>query len=340
MPRLSELLHSKFEELDRTIALKRGQRDDEIQAIFHTNSGKALTDEANLFLSGIIARADDQLTAGVTEQRANNTWLRLVSGTGAVLIVIVIGSAAFGAVRYLKELRTTRDQLNALNDQLEQRVAVRTSELASARDRAEVLLAEVNHRVANSLALVSSLITIQAKALTDDAAKSALSETQDRIFAISLVHKRLYSSNNVRSVALDEFLNGLLDHLRTSLRSQAQGINLTFQIEPVELETDTSINLGVVITELVTNAFKYAYPDEVGDVRVRLKKAENHLELVVEDDGIGRGKGSPARGTGVGTRIIHAICKSLEAQIDYRDRRPGTAARLVIPYHLPGNASA
>ena len=338
--RISELLHSKFEELDRTIALKRSQRDEEIQAIFHTNSGKANSDEANLFLSGIIARADDRLTAGVAEQRANNTWLWLVSGIGAVVIVIVIGSAAFGTVRYTNELRTTRDELNSLNDQLEQRVAVRTSDLASARDRAEVLLAEVNHRVANSLALVSSLVTLQAKALIDDAAKSALSETQDRIFAISLVHKRLYSSSNIRSVALDEYLNGLLDHLRTSLRSQAQGINLMYQIEPVELETDTSINLGVVITELVTNAFKYAYPDGVGDVRVRLSKVGDRLELVVEDDGIGRGKGAPPKGTGVGTKIIHAICKSLHAQIDYRDRRPGTAAHLIFPHHLPGTASA
>ena len=115
---------------------------------------------------------------------------------------------------------------------------------------------------------------------------------------------------------------------------------MTYEIEPVELETDTSINLGVVITELVTNAFKYAYPDGVGDVRVRLNKVEDQLELVVEDDGIGRGKGAPAKGTGVGTRIIHAICKSLNAQIDYRDRRPGTAANLVFPHHIPRAGSA
>ena len=144
----------------------------------------------------------------------------MVSAIGAVVIVIVIGSAAIRGCPLHEELRATQDQLNALNNQLEQRVAVRTSDLASARDRAEVLLAEVNHRVANSLALVSSLVTLQAKALIDDAAKSALSETQDRIFAISLVHKRLYSSSNVRSVALDEYLNGLLDHLRTSFAAK------------------------------------------------------------------------------------------------------------------------
>ncbi|MER9357746.1 sensor histidine kinase [Mesorhizobium sp. M0514] len=174
-------------------------------------------------------------------------------------------------------------------------------------------------------------MNLQSKAVGDRASKDALAETQDRIFAISLVHRRLYGSSDVRSVDLDAYLTGLLDHLRTSMRSQVHGISLSYNIEPIDLETDTSINLGVVVTELVTNAFKYAYPDGVGEIRVRLSKlAGEQAELVVEDDGVGKADGAPAKGTGVGSRIIIAMCISLGAKIDYRNLQPGTAAHLVF----------
>ncbi|WP_421917222.1 sensor histidine kinase [Mesorhizobium sp.] len=331
LQRLSTIISSKFDELDHTIELKRSQRDDEVLAIFRTNKGKALTDEANVFFAGIIGRADDRLTAGVDEQRTNTGLLRLVSAIGALVIVAVVSGAAYGVARYTRELRGTRDEVNTLNRDLERRVAARTADLAQARDRAELLLSEVNHRVANSLALVSSLVNLQSKAVNDSGAKDALAETQDRIFAISLVHKRLYGTGGVGSVSLDEYLSGLLDHLRTSLRSQVHGVNLSYAIDPIELETDISINLGVVVTELVTNAFKYAYPDTVGEIRVRLEKLpDQQAELVVEDDGVGRAEGAPAKGTGVGSRIVNAMCVSLGAKIDYQKRHPGTAARLVF----------
>ena len=330
LKRLSDILAAKFDEMDQTIALKRNQQDQEVLAILRTNKGKALTDEANVFFAGIIGQADERLTAGVAEQRANTGWLRLVSAIGALVIVMVVGGVAIGVARYTRELRMTRDQLNTLNTELEQRVDNRTRDLTESRDRAEVLLSEVNHRVANSLALVSALVNLQSKTLSDPAAKAALAETQDRIFAISLVHKRLYSSSDVRSVALDEYLSGLLDHLRTSMHSQGNGVSLAFNIEPVELETDASINLGVVVTELVTNAFKYAYPEGFGEIRVWLRRlADEQVELVVEDNGVGR-SGEAPKGTGVGTRIINAMSQNLGAKVEYRNLKPGTAAHLVF----------
>ena len=204
-------------------------------------------------------------------------------------------------------------------------------EVRAARDRAEVLLAEVNHRVANSLSLVSALVSLQASAMTDQSAKHALDETQARIYAISLLHKRLYSSGDVRVVSLNEYLSGLLDHLTVSMPGDGRGTALSYQLADLKLQTDASINLGVVLTEWVTNAFKYAYPDRTGEVRVRLdRRADGRGELSVEDDGVGRGEEGTFKGTGVGTRIVKAMAASMNAEIEYADRDPGTAARLIF----------
>jgi two-component sensor histidine kinase len=341
LDRLQALVADKFGEMDQTITLKRARHDDDALALFETNKGKALMDEANVFIVGIMRQADDRLTAGVEEQQANAFWLRLVSGVGALVIVAVVGATAFVLFRYTRELRVTRDEFRALNNALEHRVVERTADLTKARDRAQVLLSEVNHRVANSLALVSSLVSLQAKAITDAGAKSALAETVDRIFAISLVHKRLYGSDNARAVTLDEYLSGLLDHLKTSMRAEGQSATLIYDLAPVQLGTDASINLGVVVTEWVTNAFKYAYPPgRAGEVRVRLRQLpEGKAELVVEDDGVGRGAGAPAKGTGLGSRIVSAMAQNLGGTVEYEQRSPGMLARVIFAAEAPGAES-
>ena len=328
--RLEELTLGKFAEMDETIALKRNRQDDEALTLFRSNRGKALMDEANVFLSGLVAGTDERLERGMAEQQANASWLRLVSAVGTFLIIGMIGAAALVLSRYTRELQGARDAVTATNADLERRVDERTQDLVVARDRATALLSEVNHRIANSLALVSSLVGLQAKALKDDVAKDALAETQDRIFAISLVHKRLYGASTVGVVQLDDYMSGLLDHLRSSLRGTGQHISLTYKIEPLTLPTDVCVNLGVVVTEWVTNAFKYAYPDGSGEVRVSVVAVDGKVRITVDDDGIGRVDGAPARGTGLGTRIVSAMATSLQADTGYEKKSAGTAATLTF----------
>ena len=100
----------------------------------------------------------------------------------------------------------------------------------------------------------------------------------------------------------------------------------------MQLATDASVSLGVVLTEWVTNAFKYAYPDdEPGEVRVRLKRLGNDkAELTVEDDGVGIAPNAPHAGTGLGSKIIQTMASALQTHVEYINRRPGTAARLVL----------
>lgn len=330
--RLSAVVTEKLAEMDQSIVLKTDLRDAEALAVIRTNRGKALMDEANVFLSGIVRAADERLTDGVEEQRTNAQRLRLVSIVGAVVIVLVVTGVTLTVAQYTREIAAARDEVRRLNAGLEARVAARTAELARARDRAEVLLAEVNHRVANSLQMVASLAKLQANAITDQVAKKALAETQARISAVGLIHQRLYSSGDVRFVALDEYLSTLLDHLATAMRSEGHGASVKHCLAPLRLPTDASVNLGVVVTEWVTNAFKYAYPDWSGEVRVHLeRRADGRGELRVEDDGVGRSDDAPAKGTGLGTRLVKAMAGAVGGTVEYAGGSPGTTARLVFP---------
>ena len=140
LSRLTTIVTEKVGEMDQTIMLKNDRRDEEALALLRTNRGKALMDEANVFLSGIIQAADERLTTGVGEQRANAAMLRWVSIVGGVVIILVVAGVVVTVIRYTREIAQARDEVRTLNMSLEERVKQRTAEVGKARDRAEVLL--------------------------------------------------------------------------------------------------------------------------------------------------------------------------------------------------------
>lgn len=332
LPRLSEAVGEKIAEMDSSIALKSAGRDAEAMAVLQSNRGKTLMDEINVFLYGAILTADENGTLYSAEQQRNASLLRWISAVAAVVIILVVLVVAFTVYRNGQDLKLARDEVRAINLTLEERVKTRTVDLAMARERAEVLLTEVNHRVANSLQLVAALVGMQMRAVTDTAAKDALRETQSRINAISLIHKSLYTSGDVTNVALNDYLGAMLGNLETAMKKDGHTAILKCYLEPVSLSTDASVSLGVAVQELVTNAFKYAYPDEKpGEVRVRLKRLEGgKAELTVEDDGVGMAPNATHAGTGLGSKIIHTMASALKTHVEYINRAPGTSARLVL----------
>lgn len=338
LTRLISTVADKVSEMDTLIKLKQDRDDAQAQALVRTNHGKLLMDQANLFINGILLASDNRLVVLLEEQAENFLLLRWVSIVGGIVILGAALASIVTIVRYVRDLGVARNELVLANDRLEYRVAARTAELdvannemRAARDRAETLLAEVNHRVANSLTLVASLISLQTRSLQSDTARTALEEARARVHAIAMVHRRLYDQEDVREVALDEYLAGLLDQFKASA-GVSRGISLSYDFEPLKLKTDASVNLGIVVTEWVMNAFKYAYPAGSGEVRVTLEKDQKGTAvLCVEDDGIGRDADARPQGTGVGTRIVTAMATSMGAKIDYIAKSPGTAARLSFP---------
>ncbi|MES2902392.1 MAG: CHASE3 domain-containing protein [Pseudomonadota bacterium] len=331
LPRLSQAVDEKIAEMDNSIALKSAGRDAEALALVQRNRGKTLMDEINVFLFGAILIADENAALDSAEQQRNASLLRWISAGAAVVITLVVFVVAFTVYRNRQDLKRARDEVREINLTLEERVKTRTADLAMAWERAEVLLTEVNHRVANSLQLVGVLVQMQMRAVTDTSARDALRETQSRINAISLIHKSLYTSNDVTNVALDDYLGAMLANLETAMNKDGHSAILKCYLEPIALRTDDSVSLGVAVQELVTNAFKYAYPDAPGEVRVRLTRlGDAKAELTVEDDGVGMASNATKAGTRLGSKIIQTMASALKTQVEYTNRLPGTTARLVL----------
>jgi two-component sensor histidine kinase len=202
------------------------------------------------------------------------------------------------------------------------------ADVRAARDHAEALLREVNHRVGNSLQLVSSFVALQARSLSDDTARAALTDTQARIEAVAQVHRRLYTSADVEAVEMKEYLSDLIEQLSQSLSADSRGVVVTLEATPVRVATDRAVSLGVIVTELVTNAVKYAYPEGPGEIRVRLTSlGDGEAELAVTDDGPGFRLESAPKGGGLGRMIVKAMAASLKTEVSYGDG-PGAEARL------------
>ena len=328
---LSSVLADKLAEQVRSIQLKKSGLDGKALDLVRSNRGKSLMDEANIYLSAIVFDANEQLSAAVAEQTSNTVWLRWTSTASAIVIIIVVAGVLATIHRYTREITTAHDETRLLNETPEQRVEKRTEELAHARDRAEVLLAEVNHRVANSLALVSSLVRLQSRDLQEPVAKAALQDVDGRIQAIAEMYKHLFTTRSADEVAVDAYLSTVLSQFESAMAANGSNVRLRRELVPVTLRTSDAINLGIIVTEWVTNAFKYAYSDGRGEVRVSLARSVDEMVVSVEDDGVGREGDTKAKGTGLGTRVVSNIASLMKATVTYRQRHPGTEARLTMP---------
>jgi two-component sensor histidine kinase len=254
--------------------------------------------------------------------------------TGSEDARIAVAALKAGAVDYVwKDVQGHYRELlrEAIKTALEQERLKRASEeaqrhVAEARDRAEASLKEVNHRVANSLALVSSFVQLQASGIADPSARAVLQETTNRIGAIAGVHRRLYTSSDVRFVEINAYLTALVEDLASSMRTSVrESVAFAPSGKDISVGTDKVVSLGVIVAELVTNASKYAYPEGAhGEIRVAVQERDGAIIVSVEDDGVGWNDSGAIQGSGLGTRIIKAMVQNLQAELSYEPRQKGT----------------
>ncbi len=162
-------------------------------------------------------------------------------------------------------------------------------ELRALLNEKEILLREIHHRVKNNMQVIISLLRIQARSINDPDVRAALQESQNRIRAMSLVHETLYHQNSLAVIDMKRYLNRLANNLCKIYGNIGSGIEIAIDIDELVLEIDHAIPCGLIINELVSNSFKYAFPEGgPGKISIMAKSADDGgIEMVVSDDGVG-----------------------------------------------------
>jgi PAS domain S-box-containing protein len=197
----------------------------------------------------------------------------------------------------------------------------------------EVLLQEVHHRVKNNLQVVSSLLQLQRRQLPDPALQAAFSETESRVRAMALVHQRLYQQNTLSSLDFADYLRSLGGQLLQSFGGE-RSVKVEYRLQRLKLPVGTAIPLGLIVTELITNALKYALAQRGGVLGVELAPdGEWGLQLVVSDDGPGLPEGfDPARSRGLGMRLVQTLSRQIDATLEFDEHAGGgTRCRIRAP---------
>ncbi len=272
----------------------------------------------------------DKETSGVdgilTPRTSFEAWQEMVRGRARPWSVPQI-EAARRLRRGLLEVLQNR-RVKQLNRQLTQILHDKDQLL----EQKDFLIGEVNHRVQNSLQLVSSFLSQQGRASRNPEVGTALDEARRRLSAIALVHRRLYHGDQLQVVDMARYIEELGADTVTAM-GQEWARHLSLELAPLTIPIDRAVALGLVLTELVINANKYAYGGTPGPLEVRLTVEEREFQLSVADKGGGRATSRK----GFGSRMIDGLVVQLGGTLVYSDNLPGLRAVLTAPIaRLPG----
>jgi len=212
-----------------------------------------------------------------------------------------------------------------------QRMAAEEKIRSSLREK-EALLKEIHHRVKNNLQVVSSLLGLQSRVLTDEPTRKMFQESQNRIHSMALLHESLYQSNNLSRIDFPDYIRQLANHLFHSYGVAAERIHLRTDLEKLYLNLDAAVPCGLIINELVSNSLKYAFPDgRSGEVRIELHEHEDGMaRLVVADNGIGlRSDIDWVTARSLGLRLVRTLAEQLGAKIEVKSQL-GTEVQLTF----------
>ena len=199
------------------------------------------------------------------------------------------------------------------------------------RENQEMLLAEVHHRVANSLQIIASILLLKARSVKSDEIRHHLHDVHHRIVSVATVQRQLSVTGPGQEVELVPYLNVLCEGLASSMIADDQGVAITASATAGAIKAESAVSFGLIVTELVINALKHAFPDgRNGRIAVDYRKTGSDWRLSVSDDGVGRSSNVPGSPhVGLGTSIVEALARNLYATVEIAPSGPGAATSVV-----------
>lgn len=265
-------------------------------------------------------------------------WLRLFIpfvGPAAVLVLtwlltlisdlVIAGAEQIRLHRNITERKRIQEALELTKDELEKRVQERTVELtqtnaklAGLLNEKELLLKEVHHRVKNNLQVISSLLNLQSDYIKDPEALQVFAESRNRVRSMALIHEKLYQSHDLARIDFADYLRSLTRNLQSSYSKKSASVQIGVEVDEVMLGVDSAVPCGLIVNELVTNCFKYAFPaDRPGEIQISMARVEGAgLRLSVSDNGVGFPKDVDFKNTNsLGMQIINTLAEQLDGTI-------------------------
>lgn len=205
-------------------------------------------------------------------------------------------------------------------EEKEKKRQIAESNLKKSLEEKEVLLKEVHHRVKNNMQIISSILKMQERLIDDPKLKTVLGESQNRIRSMALIHENLYRNESLANIQFKNYVQSLINTISRSYFDQQAKVKFHFNIEDVFLPIDVGIPCGLMINELISNAFKHAFPDrDQGNIHISLEHTGNGSYLLsVTDDGIGiKDSFEPEAANSLGMRIVFKLIQQIEGELSY-----------------------
>jgi PAS domain S-box-containing protein len=206
--------------------------------------------------------------------------------------------------------------------------------LMSSLRQKEGLLKEVHHRIKNNLQIIISILNLQSYYLTDPKALEIFKQSQNRIRSMALIHEKLYKTESLSSINLENYVSDIVKYLTSSYYIDDEKINIILDMDNIELDSNTAISFGLIVNELVSNSLKYAFPHESsGRIELKAKKNGTKLLFEVTDNGKGFPKDFDFEDTNsLGLQLVNTLVNQLNGEIKI-ETNPETKFKILIPYN-------